>query len=121
MTMLTQLLAGSWVKESTAADNATSTVTIAATPGSQHVLTGVHVTYSVAVAAKKVFTLTYVKPGAITTSTYVVELDYNLSRAQSYAFPGVIRCEVETEVSIALAASGTGGTTGKVAALGFSE
>lgn len=105
--------------ESTDADNATATAT--ATPHSSGdgqaigalFLLGISADFSAAVSAIKAITITYTPPGSASTVDYVLRWDFSLGPAV-IPFPGVLACERGTTATAALAASGTGGTTGKI-------
>lgn len=116
------LLAG---QEATAtpADNATATATC--TPhvnGGREgriVLFGCFAFYSASVAALKDITVTYRRPGATNDSTFTFRHDFTLGPL-NLPFPGAITCERGTAPTIALAPSGTPGTSGNVTAF-YSE
>lgn len=105
--------------ESTDADNATATATATPHTGSQDgaagclMLTGVSADFSAAVSAIKAVTVTYTPPGATVAIDYIIRWDFSLGPC-IVPFVGVLSCARGTSATAALAASGTGGTTGRI-------
>lgn len=109
------LLAGDHADAS--ADNATATATatptVTAGAKGRLILLGVTAHFSAAVAAIKDITLTYTRPGAGSTNTITISWDFTAG-AYTLAFPAPLTCDRGTAASAALAASGAGGTVGRV-------
>lgn len=102
------------VADSATADNAIATATIAATPNARFYLTGLIAQYSIAVALIKNITITYTPEGASAAVSIVIPWDFSKSFPCVIALPGIVHSAYNTAVTCALAASGTGGTTGRV-------
>jgi hypothetical protein len=98
------LLAGNVAQDS--ADNDVATATQAAVPNQEHYITGIYAEYDAAVELFKSITVTY---GG---GTLVFNHDFT-NGAFAFAFPSILKGGSGTAVSVALAASGSGGTTGK--------
>ena len=113
MSIQAQILVAGDVTQSSAVDNATATATIGATEGVIQRVVGVSADYSAAVSAIKTITITAKK-------TVVFRWDFSnggFYLALPVALPGV----VNTAVTVALEASGSGGTTGRVTAYHFAN
>lgn len=108
------LLAGN-VAASTDADNATATATVAATEGARHFALGVSADFSAAVSAIKTITI---KRGS--TTLLVVRWDFANGPA-ILPLPGLLHGDHNEAISAELAASGSGGTTGRVYLFYFSQ
>lgn len=93
--------------QSTAADNATATASVAAIAEQRHTVYGVHADYSAAVAAIKTVT---VKHGSTTWAVFRWDFTAGMF---IYNFPLPFRGALNEAVSVELEASGTGGTTGR--------
>ena len=108
--MFNELLLNGDAFQSTAADNATATVTRAAVGNVRHFIGGIAADYSAAVSAIKTITVTRVTNG--TTVTLVYRWDFGKGPFL-HNFPLMLHGDYNTAVSVALEASGTGGTTGR--------
>ena len=106
------LLAGK-VTQSSAADNATATVTVSAIAGQTHFMLGVIADYNVALNALKAITI---KEGSNTI--IVFEWDFN-NGAFHFAFPAAIKGALGGAVSATLEASGAGSTFGRISLYHF--
>jgi hypothetical protein len=110
--MLAEVLLNGDVLESSAADNATATIAKAATAATRHFIGGIEAHYSAAVSALKNITVTRVVGGATVTKTY----RWDFARGPFvHNFPLLVHGDYNTQVSVALEASGTGGITGVAA------
>ena len=101
------LLNGKPVQSATA-DNATATVTLAATSGTRHFIGSIEADYSASVALIKTITLKFG-----TTAVFVWRWDFAkgpFARGLGFAVHG----DYGEAVSVELEASGTGGVTGRV-------
>lgn len=119
-----QILRTGTVAVSTDTDNATATATAtphtSTTSGAQGVIlaTGVRADFSAAVTAVKAITITFTDVNGV-AQTEVYRWDFSLGPFV-VSFPGILTGLKGTAVVATLAASGTGGTTGRVS-LYFSE
>lgn len=105
------LLSGQ-VADSSDADNDTATVTVAGTPGVRHIALGIHADYSAAPASGyKAVTLTRTKNGASTSAVF--RHDFSAGPF-SIALPVGLASDHGATLVATLAASGTGGVTGRV-------
>lgn len=103
------------VTQSSAADNATATATAAAIERVRHGGLGVYADYSAAVSAIKTIT---VKRG--TTTLAVFRHDF-AGGAFAYSFPCPVWSDYGEALSVELEASGTVGTSGRVALFHFTS
>ncbi len=94
--------------QSAAADNATSTATVSATPATQHLVFGIEAHFDIAVTAIKDITL---KHGS--TTWQVFRWDFT-NGPFAFAFPVALKAGTNEAVTAELQASGTGGTNGYV-------
>lgn len=94
------------VTQSSAADNATATATVAAVGNQTHLILGVEAHYSAAVSAIKTVT---VKKGSTTLVTH--RWDFT-NGPFIYNYPVALRGDLGGAVSVEVQASGTGGTNG---------
>jgi hypothetical protein len=116
MSVNAEVLLNAKVTQSSAADNATATATVAAIGGMTHGILGVHADYSAAPAAGfKTITL---KKG--TTTLLVLRHDFSTGPA-FYPLPAAVWGDFGGAVSAELQASGTGGVTGRIALFTFSK
>ncbi len=113
MSIAAQVLLAGTATQSAAVDNAIATATIAATPAVIQRVLGVSADYSATVSAIKTITIT----GKVTV---VHRWDFT-NGPFHLALPGPIPGVVNTAVTVALEASGTGGTTGRVTAYHFAN
>ncbi len=113
MTIQAQALISGDVTQSSAVDNATATATIAATPGVIQRVLGASADYSATVSAIKTVTITAAK-------TTVFRWDFT-NGPFHFALPAALPGALNTAVTVALEASGTGGTTGRVTAYHFAN
>jgi hypothetical protein len=105
---LAEIVANTDVQASSDVDNATATATVAAVDGVRHRHLGVITDYSAAVSAIK--TITW-KVGSTTKAI----LRWDFAKGPFVGpVPGVVRGGVNEAISVELAASGTGGITGRV-------
>ena len=98
-----------WV-ESDNADNDVATASHAAVAGKRHVATSVTASFSAA-SVVKLLTITCTIEGTSTTITHYVH--------NAEVIPLNLRGDVNTLISAALAASGAGGTVGRVNLTGY--
>lgn len=103
------------VAQSSAADNATATATVAAISHQTHGILGVHADYSAAVTAVKTVTI---KKGS--AAVLVFRHDFNFGPA-FYPLPTAVWGDLGGAVSVELEASGTGGTTGRAGIFYFTK
>ena|SRR5207248_11725867 len=104
-----ELILNGDVVQSAAADNAIATASKAATANARHFVSGIAADYSVAVALIKTVTL---KLGGVAKLIY----RWDFSKGPFlHNFPVPIHGDYNAAVSVELEASGTGGTTGRVA------
>lgn len=105
-----ELIANSTVTASTDVDNGLSTATAAAGVGVVHRAVGIAADYSAAVAAIKTITL---KTGG--TSRWILRWDFAKGPYVG-SVPGIVSSAIagNEAMTVELAASGTGGTTGRV-------
>lgn len=115
MSVGAQVILGGEVAQSATADNATATVTVAATPGMRHFMTGVWADFSAAPSATYK-TITIKKAGV---TVIVKQWDFSTGSA-FIPFPTPIRGDVNAAVSAELSASGTGAVLGRIALYYFS-
>lgn len=113
MSIQAQVLISGDVTQSSDVNNATATATIAATAGVTQRLLGVSADYSATVSAIKTITITAKK-------TLVFRWDFS-NGAFHFALPAPLRGDLNTAVTVALEASGTGGITGRVTAYHFAD
>ena len=111
MSIQAQALIAGDATQSSAVDNATATATIGATEGVTQRVLGVSADYSATVSAIKTITITAKK-------TIVFRWDFT-NGAFHFALPAALPGDVNTAVTVALEASGSGGTTGRVTAYHF--
>lgn len=110
--MLAEALLNGDVVESATADNATATAVKAATQAVRHFIGGIEAHYSAAVAAIKTITVTRTVAGLTVTKTY----KWDFAKGPFvHNFPLLIHGDYNTQVSVALEASGTPGVTGQTA------
>ena len=100
------------------ADNAVSTATVPAIANQHNYLLGVSADYSATVSAIKTITVTYTRDGSSTT--YIVRWDFS-NGAFPFSLPGVLKGDHSSAITVALEASGTGGTSGRVYAFYFTS
>ena len=113
MSIQAQVLTAGTATQSSAVDNATATATIAATPGVIQRVLGVSADYSATVSAIKTITIT-------AKVTVVYRWDFT-NGPFHLPLPGPIPGTMNTAVTVALEASGSGGTTGRVTAYHFAN
>lgn len=106
------ILASGTATSSSDADNAVATATLAAATGTRHCITGAVADYSAAVAAVKAVTFNWVENG--TAKSLVVRVDFSKQHPAFIYLPGTLTGDAGEAVTVTLAASGTGGTTGRV-------
>lgn len=94
------------------ADNAPATVTKAATQAQRYFVGGIEAHYSSTVAAIKTITLTRIVNKVPVSKTY--KWDFNKGPFV-HNFPLLVHGDYNTDVTVALEASGTGGVIGTVA------
>lgn len=111
MAIQAQALIAGDATQSSAVDNATATATIPATPGVIQRVLGVSADYSATVSSVKTITITAEK-------TVVFRWDFT-NGAFHFALPMALRGDINTAITVALEASGSGGTTGRVTAWHF--
>ena len=104
---LAPLLRGS-VTQSSGADNATATATVAAIAATQHLILGIEAHYDAQVTARKTVT---VKHGSTTFITF--RWDFT-NDTFVFAFPVALKGGSNEAVSVELEASGNGGDSGYV-------
>ena len=107
-----QLLQNAKVADSTAVDNGTATATCATAAEERAYLTGFIASFSAAVALIKTITITYTGEDDVAKSI-VIAWDFANGPA-IVSLPGICRAKTGGDITVALAASGTGGTTGRV-------
>jgi len=108
--MFAEVLLNGDVIESAGADNAVATAAKAATMATRHFIGGIEANYSAAVSAIKTVTITRVVQGVTVTKTY----RWDFAKGPFvHNFPLLIHGDYNTQVSVALEASGTGGTVGR--------
>jgi hypothetical protein len=111
--MFAEVLLNGDVIESPAADNATATITKAATAAQRHFLGGIEAHYTGAVSAIRTITITRTIAGQSVTKTY----KWDFTRGPFvHNFPLLVHGDYNTALSVALDASGAGGVSGVVAA-----
>jgi len=106
MSISTAPLTRGAVTQSTGANNAIATATAAAVGDQRHIILGVEAHYGAAVSAIKTVT---VRSGTTVLQTF--RWDFS-NGPFFFSFPVALRGEVGGAVSVALEASGTGGTSG---------
>ncbi len=113
MAIKDQVLIAGDATQSSAVNNATATATIPATQGVQQRVLGVSADYSATVSAYKTITITAKK-------TIIFRWDFT-NGPFLFALPVALPGEINTAITVALEASGTGGTTGRVTAYHFAN
>lgn len=113
MSIQAQVLTAGTATQSAAVDDATATATIAATPGVIQRVLGISADYSATVSAIKTITV-------VGKVTVVFRWDFT-NGPFHVALPGPIPGTMNTAVTVALEASGAGGTTGRVTAYHFAN
>ncbi len=108
MSIQAQVLIAGTPTQSAAADNAVATATVAAIAGMTHYILGVSADFDIAVSA--IVTITILQGS---TALVVYEWDFT-NGAFHFAFPTTMKGVVGGAVSATLAASGTGGTSGRI-------
>ena len=115
MSLAHQALVSGKATQSTAADNAVATATVAAITTQTHRITGVHAEYDAAVSAFKVITI-------IQGSTTLLTLNHDFTNGEfAFSFPSYLAGVQGGAVSATLGASGTGGTSGRVTLFTFAN
>ena len=115
MSIAAQILISGKGTQSSAADNAVATATVAAIPAQTHRMMGVHAEFDAAVALFKVITI-------IQGSTTVLTLNHDFTNGEfAFAFPAPLAGVMGGAVSATLAASGTGGINGRVTLFTFAN
>ena len=110
------LLSGTDVQAS--ADNAIATATIPAISGVQNFFTGFNADYDKEVSAFKTVTVTRTVAGASVVRTY----NWDFTNGPfTLLLPGVVHGQPNSAITVALAASGTGATTGYITAYYFTN
>lgn len=113
MPAMNDLYAAATYDQSATADNATATVTLAATPGCRHAVHKIVATFSAApAAAAKVITLTWTEGG--TAKTFVTNWLMASNLTVTIDLPFAVRGDAGKVVTCTLTASGTGGVLGRV-------
>ena len=115
MSIQAQILVAGNVMQSTTADNATATATVAAITGATHRMLGVSADYDVAVTAIKTITI-------IQGSTTLIAYKWDFTNgAFHFAFPAALRGVLSGAVSATLEASGAGSTNGRISLYHFAN
>ena len=110
--MFAEVLLNGDVRE-VSADNATATLTKAATAGQRTFVGGIEAHYSATVSAIKTITMTRTVNGAPVTKVY----KWDFAKGPFvHNFPLLVHGDYNTAVTFDLEASGTGGTIGTIAA-----
>ena len=110
------LISGTDVQAS--ADNAIATATVPAIPAVQNFLVGFHADFDKAVALFKTVTVT--RTVADATVTRIYNWDFT-NGPFTLPLPGVVHGQPNSAITVALAASGTGATTGYITAYYFTN
>ena len=109
----TQFILNSRVVDSGTADNATATATVAAGPGERAYLSGFIAAFSATVATVKNVTITYTPEGTSTSVSIVIPCTFT-DQLAIVPLPGLVHADYAGDITVALAASGSGGVTGRV-------
>jgi len=113
---MNDMYASATYDQSATADNATATVTLAATPGKAHLIHGIVATYGAAPsAAAKIVTLTWFEGG--TSKTMVTNFLMAANLTVTLTLPYAVRGDAGKAVTCTLSASGTGAVLGRVGLL----
>ncbi len=115
MSIAVQILTSGKGTQSSAADNATATATVAAIPAQTHRMMGVHAEFDAAVTSFKAITI-------IQGSTTLAVFNHDFTNGEfAFAFPTPLPGVMGGAVSATLAASGSGGTSGRVMLFTFAN
>lgn len=115
MSIQAQVLIAGKPTQSAVADDAVATATVAAIPSMTHYILGVSADFDAAVSAIKAIAIIQ---GSTTLITY--QWDFT-NGAFHFAFPTTMKGVIGGAVSATLAASGTGGTEGRISLYTFAD
>ena len=109
--MLSEVLLNGNVVEATGSANATTTLTVAATPGVRCFVAGIEAEYSADITGVQQIVLTRTVAGSSVTTTFAWDF---VKGPFFLPFPCLVHTDYNTAVTVTLSASGTAGVTGTI-------